>query len=67
MKTKETITIDGRDYDSRRLVQQTWGINESTIARLTKKKQWPAPLKLGNRYYYERRAVETHLLSTART
>jgi predicted site-specific integrase-resolvase len=63
---KESIVIAGRDYDSRKCVQEKFDVDYTTIGKWVKNGLLPAPLRLGNRLYFDRTAVETRILATAR-
>jgi hypothetical protein len=65
-KMKGSIVIAGRDYLSRRCVQEQFDVNYTTIGKWVKNGLLPAPLRLGNRLYFDRTAVETRILATAR-
>jgi predicted site-specific integrase-resolvase len=63
---KGSIVIADRDYDSRKFVQQQFEVDYTTISKWVKNGLLPAPLRLGNRLYFDRTAVETRMLATAR-
>jgi len=63
---KGSIVIAGCHYDSRKFVQEQFDIDYTTIGKWIKTGLLPAPLRLGNRLYFDRTAVETRILGTAR-
>jgi predicted site-specific integrase-resolvase len=63
---KPTIILQDQVYDSAATVVEKLGIRPLTLTRWTKKGKLPQPVKLGQRLYYNRRAVEDTLLYTAK-
>jgi predicted site-specific integrase-resolvase len=63
---KDSINIQGRDYDSRKMVQEKFDVDYTTIGKWVRNGLLPTPLRLGNRLYFNRLAVETRMLATAR-
>jgi hypothetical protein len=61
---KDSIVILGRDFDSRKRVREKIDIDYTTIGKWVKSGLLPAPLRLGNRLYFDRAAVETQILAT---
>jgi predicted site-specific integrase-resolvase len=62
---KDSIVIAGRDYDSRKRVRERFDIDYTTIGKWVKNGLLPTPLRLGNRLYFDRTAVEIRILATA--
>jgi predicted site-specific integrase-resolvase len=62
---KASIVIAGRAYDSRKSVHEQFDIDYTTIGKWVKNGLLPAPLRLGNRLYFDRKAVEIRILATA--
>jgi hypothetical protein len=65
-KMKESIVIAGRNYNSRKFVREQFDVDYTTIGKWVKNGLLPAPLRLGNRLYFDRIAVETRMLASAR-
>jgi predicted site-specific integrase-resolvase len=63
---KGSIVIAGRDYDSRKFVQEQFDVDYTTIGKWVKNGLLPTPLRLGNRLYFDRTAVAIRILATAR-
>jgi predicted site-specific integrase-resolvase len=64
---KDSIVLEGRAYHSIKKVQQDFGLDHKTLTKWTRNGQLPVPVRLGNRVYFERQALESRLLETART
>jgi predicted site-specific integrase-resolvase len=62
---KESIVLEGRAYHSIKKVQQDFGFDHKTLTKWTRNGQLPVPVRLGNRAYYDRGAIESRILSTA--
>ena len=63
---KESLNIAGRVYDSRKRIREKFDVDYTTIGTWVKNGLLPAPLRLGNRLYFDRIAVETRILATTR-
>jgi predicted DNA-binding transcriptional regulator AlpA len=63
---KDSINIQGRDYDSRKLIQEKFDVDYTTIDNWAKNGTLPAPLRIGRRVYFDRLAVETQILAASR-
>ena len=59
---KDTITLQDRTFDCTKLVQQRFGLDPQTLRKWAKHNIIPAPLRLGNKCFYDRDAVENRLL-----
>jgi predicted DNA-binding transcriptional regulator AlpA len=59
---KATIVLRGQDYDNATTITDKYGITYMTLYKWTKAGLLPQPVKLGRRVFYNRQAVENHLL-----
>ena len=62
---KDSIVLKGREYDSTKKVQQDFGLDHKTLVKWTRNGKLPVPVRLGNRAYFERQALESRILETA--
>jgi hypothetical protein len=63
---KHLITISGRDYVSRKIVTDQFGIDTKILIAWTERGILPAPIQLGYRVFYDRENLEAHILSNCR-
>jgi predicted DNA-binding transcriptional regulator AlpA len=61
---KETIVLRGQEYDNSSTITDKYGITYMTLYKWTKAGLLPQPVKLGRRVFYNRQAVENHLLGS---
>jgi len=59
---KDTITLQSRTYDCTKLVQQKFGLDPQTLRKWAKNNIVPSPVKLGNKCFYDREAIESGIL-----
>jgi predicted site-specific integrase-resolvase len=62
---KDSVVLEGREYDSTKKVQQDFGLDHKTLTKWTRNGKLPVPVRLGNRASYDRGAIESRILSTA--
>ena len=60
---KDTLEVKNRQYDYTRVIQEKLGLDYSTLLKWVKSGLLPQPMKLGNRSYYDRAAVETAIMN----
>jgi len=63
---KDTITLQNRTYECTILVQQRFGLDPQTLRKWAKNNVIPTPLRLGNKCFYDREAIETQILANCR-
>jgi hypothetical protein len=63
---KDSIVLQGRTYECTKLVQQRFGLDDQTLRKWVKNKIVLSPLRLGNKCFYDREAIESKILSTCR-
>jgi DNA-binding transcriptional MerR regulator len=61
---KDTITLQSRTYDCTKLVQQKFGLDPQTLRKWAQNNIVPTPLRLGNKNFYDREAIESKILAT---
>jgi DNA-binding transcriptional MerR regulator len=61
---KDTITLQSRTYDCTKLVQQKFGLDPQTLRKWARNHMVPTPLRLGNKCFYDRDAIERQILVT---
>jgi predicted DNA-binding transcriptional regulator AlpA len=61
---KDTLILSNEVYDDSGVVLNTLGITKITLSRWVKAQRLPKPLKLGNKLYFNRKEVESYLLSS---
>jgi DNA-binding transcriptional MerR regulator len=61
---KDTITLQNRIYDCAKLVQQRFGLDPQTLRKWAKNNIVPTPVRLGNKCFYDREAIENQILAT---
>ena len=59
---KDTIQLQGRDYDCAEVLAERLGTTYSTIWKWMKAGLLPKPVRLGGRAYYDREIVEARIL-----
>ena len=63
---KDTITLEGRIFDCTKLVLQTYGLDDHTLRKLVKADIVPGPVTIGNKNFFDRKAVESRILGNSR-
>jgi predicted site-specific integrase-resolvase len=63
---KNIVTLQNREYVSRKVVLDLFGIEYLTLMRWDKNGVLPDPIKLGKRLYYDRDELERRLANRAR-
>jgi predicted site-specific integrase-resolvase len=58
---KSTITLQGRDFDSRQAICERFEISMSTLQRWKTKGWLPTPRRFGKAAFYDRLALEARL------
>ena len=61
---KDTIILHRRVYDCTKLVQQRFGLDDQTLRKWAKDNIVPSPIKLGNKCFYDREAIESKILES---
>jgi hypothetical protein len=59
---KDTITLESRIFDCTRLVLQRYGLDDHTLRKLVRTKFVPGPVKIGNKNFFDRKAIESRIL-----
>jgi hypothetical protein len=59
---KDTITLQGREYDCTFRIMKNFGVSPMTIIKWREQGLLPPPLKLGVMVYYDRELVERRTL-----
>jgi hypothetical protein len=59
---KDTITLETRIFDCTRLVLQRYGLDDHTLRKLVRTKFVPGPVKIGNKNFFDRKAIESRIL-----
>jgi hypothetical protein len=63
---KDTITLEGRIFDCTKLVLQRYGLDDHTLRKLVKANILPGPVTIGNKNFFDRKAIESQLLENCR-
>ena len=63
---KDTITLESRIFDCTRLVLQRYGLDDHTLRKLVRTNIVSGPIKVGNKNFFDRRAIESRLLENCR-
>ena len=61
---KDSIVLQGRTYESTKLVQQRFGLDDQTLRKWAKANIVPSPVRLGNKNFYDWEAIEIKILAT---
>jgi hypothetical protein len=61
---KDSIVLQGRTYECTKLVQQRFGLDAHTLRKWAKNNIVPTPVRLGNKCFYDREAIEIKILAT---
>ena len=61
---KDCVILGGREFNSAKKVEQDLGIDHKTRKKWIEAGSLPLPVRLGNRLYFDRIAVETRILAT---
>jgi hypothetical protein len=61
---KDSIVLQGRTYECTKLVQQRFGLDDQTLRKWAKANIVPSPVRLGNKNFYDREAIESKILET---
>jgi hypothetical protein len=59
---KDTITLESRIFDCTRLVLQRYGLDDHTLRKLVRTNIVPGPVKIGNKNFFDRKAIESRIL-----
>jgi predicted DNA-binding transcriptional regulator AlpA len=62
---KDCVILGGREFSSARKIEQDLGIDHKTRNKWIKAGNLPPPVRLGNRMYFDRAALEARILETA--
>jgi hypothetical protein len=60
---KDSIVLQGRRYECTKFVQQRFGLDQ-TLRKWAKNNIVPSPVRLGNKCFYDREAIERKILAT---
>jgi hypothetical protein len=63
---KDTITLEGRIFDCTKLVLQRYGLDDHTLRKLVKANILPGPVTIGNKNFFDRKAIESQILENCR-
>ena len=63
---KDTLTLEGHIFDCTKLVLQRYGLDDHTLRKLVKANIVPGPVKIGNKNFFDRRAIESRFLENCR-
>jgi len=63
---KDTITLEGRTFDCTKLVLQRYGLDDHTLRKLVKADIVPGPVTIGNKNFFDRKAIESRILESCR-
>jgi hypothetical protein len=63
---RDIITLEGRVFDCTRLVLQKYGFDDHTLRKLVKANILPGPVTIGNKNFFDRKAIESQLLENCR-
>jgi hypothetical protein len=58
--------LQDRVYDCTKLVQEKFGFDPQTLRKMAKNNIIPSPVRLGNKCFYDRDAIESQILATCR-
>ena len=61
---KDTIILEGRLFDCTKLVLQRYGLDDHTLRKLVKAEIVPAPVTIGNKNFFDRKAIESRILES---
>jgi hypothetical protein len=61
---KDSIILQDRVFDCTKLVQEKFGFDPQTLRKMAKNNIIPSPLRLGNKCFYDREAIERQILAT---
>jgi predicted DNA-binding transcriptional regulator AlpA len=61
---KDSVILGGREFDSAKKVEQDFGIDHKTRKKWIEAGNLPSPVRLGNRLYFDRVALEARILET---
>ena len=64
---KDTITLEGRIFDCTKFVLQKYGLDDHTLRKLVKADIVPRPVTIGNKNFFDRKAIESRILKSCRT
>jgi hypothetical protein len=63
---KDSIILQGRTYECTKLVQQRFCLDDQTLRKWAKNNIVPSPVRLGNKCFYDREAIESRILASCR-
>ena len=61
---KDTIILEGRLFDCTKLVLQRYGLDDHTLRKLVKAEIVPGPVTIGNKNFFDRKAIESRILES---
>lgn len=61
---KDCVVLGGREFNSAKKVEQDLGIDHKTRKKWIEAGSLPQPVRLGNRMYFDRAALENKILAT---
>jgi predicted DNA-binding transcriptional regulator AlpA len=62
---RDCVIIGDREFYSAKKVEQDFGIDHKTRKKWIEAGNLPSPVRLGNRLYFDRAALEARILQTA--
>jgi predicted DNA-binding transcriptional regulator AlpA len=57
-----SVTLGGRIHDARRAVAKRFGVTERTLLNWEADNKFPAPVRIGQTSFYDRKGVEEFIL-----
>jgi hypothetical protein len=61
---KDSIILQGEQFDSTSIVLRKLGITGPTLRKLVTQGMVSPPVRFGNKHFYARKAIETEILAT---
>ena len=56
--------LEGRVFDCTKLVLQKFGLDDHTFRKLVKANVVPGPVTIGNKNFFDRKAIESRILES---
>jgi len=60
---KDMIELQGRVYKTTKLVLAKFGMDGQTLRKMVKNELVSAPVKIGNKHYYDWESIESKILA----